>query len=74
MPDTPEPRWLLLIHRVPPKPNYFRVKIWRRLPQLNERRPHMRKDIFIMVPLLVLAAAAQSVIAAESPTLDTQKR
>jgi hypothetical protein len=26
-----EPRWLLLIHQIPPKPSYFRVKIWRRL-------------------------------------------
>ena len=23
--------WLLLIHQLPPKPDYFRVKIWRRL-------------------------------------------
>jgi hypothetical protein len=28
-------RWLLLIHQVPPKPNYFRVKIWRRLQRLG---------------------------------------
>ena len=26
-----EPRWLLLIHQIPPKPAYFRVRIWRRL-------------------------------------------
>ena len=26
-----EPRWLLLIHQLPTKPAYFRVKIWRRL-------------------------------------------
>jgi len=30
-----EARWLLLIHQVPPKPNYFRVKIWRRLQRLG---------------------------------------
>ncbi len=24
-------KWLLLIHQIPPKPAYFRVKIWRRL-------------------------------------------
>src|SRR5258708_33789054 len=30
-----EPRWLLLIHQIPPKPNYFRVKIWRRLQRLG---------------------------------------
>jgi hypothetical protein len=26
-----EPRWLLLIHQIPPKPAYLRVKVWRRL-------------------------------------------
>ncbi len=26
-----EQRWLLLIHQLPSKPAYFRVKIWRRL-------------------------------------------
>jgi hypothetical protein len=28
-------RWLLLIHHVPPKPAYFRVKIWRRLQKIG---------------------------------------
>jgi len=28
-------RWLLLIHQLPSKPAYFRVKIWRRLQQLG---------------------------------------
>lgn len=27
--------WLLLIHQLPPKPDYFRVKIWRRLQKLG---------------------------------------
>ena len=27
--------WLLLIHQLPPKPDYFRVKIWRRLQGLG---------------------------------------
>jgi hypothetical protein len=31
MNDSSEGRWLLLIHQLPPKPDYFRVKIWRRL-------------------------------------------
>ena len=35
MPDPLEARWLLLIHQIPPKPDYFRVKIWRRLQQLG---------------------------------------
>ena len=30
-----EAGWLLLIHQIPPKPNYFRVKIWRRLQKLG---------------------------------------
>lgn len=30
-----EGRWLLLIHQLPPKPDYFRVKIWRRLQRLG---------------------------------------
>jgi hypothetical protein len=28
-------RWLLLMHQLPPKPDYFRVKIWRRLQDLG---------------------------------------
>ncbi len=31
MQECPEGKWLLLIHQIPPKPGYFRVKIWRRL-------------------------------------------
>jgi hypothetical protein len=30
-----EERWLMLIHQLPPKPDYFRVKIWRRLQRLG---------------------------------------
>src|SRR5262249_20673535 len=30
-----EDRWLLLIHQIPPKPNYFRVKVGRRLQRLG---------------------------------------
>src|SRR6476659_3797612 len=33
--ETGEGRWLLLIHQLPPKPDYFRVKIWRRLQTLG---------------------------------------
>src|SRR3989442_7167105 len=32
---TKEPGWLLLIPQIPPKSNYFRVKIWRRLQRLG---------------------------------------
>jgi hypothetical protein len=28
-------KWLLLIHQIPPKPGYFRVKIWRKLQSLG---------------------------------------
>jgi hypothetical protein len=36
MPSEAVPyRWLLLIHQLPPKPAYFRVKIWRRLQSLG---------------------------------------
>ena len=28
-------RWLLLVHQLPAKPAYFRVKIWRRLNDLG---------------------------------------
>jgi hypothetical protein len=32
---TVEPRWLLLIHQIPPKPSYLRVKVGRRLQGLG---------------------------------------
>jgi hypothetical protein len=35
MQPSDEGRWLLLIHQIPPKPNYLRVKIWRRLQRLG---------------------------------------
>lgn len=35
MAELPEPRWLLLIHQLPPKPDYFRVKIRRRLLRIG---------------------------------------
>lgn len=33
--ETTTQRWLLLIHQLPTKPAYFRVKIWRRLQRLG---------------------------------------
>ncbi|WP_394836422.1 chromate resistance protein [Pendulispora rubella] len=33
--ETHEPRWLLLIHQIPPKPAYFRAKVGRRLARLG---------------------------------------
>src|SRR5258708_36816753 len=35
MAEERETRWLLLIHQIPPKPDYFRVKIWRRLHRVG---------------------------------------
>lgn len=35
MADKRGARWLLLIHQIPPKPDYFRVKIWRRLQRVG---------------------------------------
>jgi hypothetical protein len=35
MPEARDPRWLLLIHQIPPKPDYLRVKIWRRLQRVG---------------------------------------
>lgn len=35
MSESVEGQWLLLIHQIPPKPTYFRVKIWRRLQKLG---------------------------------------
>jgi len=35
MGEKRDTRWLLLIHQLPPKPDYFRVKIWRRLQRVG---------------------------------------
>ena len=35
MGQPPDSRWLLLIHQIPPKPDYLRVKIWRRLQRVG---------------------------------------
>jgi hypothetical protein len=35
MTEEHDRRWLLLIHQIPPKPDYFRVKIWRRLQRIG---------------------------------------
>ncbi len=35
MVSTDSIKWLLLIHQIPPKPNTFRVKIWRRLQKIG---------------------------------------
>ncbi len=35
MTEREDARWLVLIHQIPPKPNYLRVKVWRRLLRLG---------------------------------------
>ena len=35
MSKTVSGRWLLLFHQIPPKPDYFRVKVWRRLQRIG---------------------------------------
>ncbi|HYV85392.1 MAG TPA: chromate resistance protein ChrB domain-containing protein [Patescibacteria group bacterium] len=35
MSDATEAHWLVLIHQIPPKPDYFRVKVGRRLQRLG---------------------------------------
>jgi hypothetical protein len=35
MPEAAKPRWLLLIHQIPPRPAYLRVKVGRRLQALG---------------------------------------
>ena len=40
--DVGVPRWLLLIHSIPPRPDYLRVKIGRRLQKLGPQRLELR--------------------------------
>src|SRR5205814_7947039 len=35
LPPSAANRWVLLIHQIPPKPDYFRVKVGRRLQRLG---------------------------------------
>src|SRR5213592_4020145 len=40
-------RWLLLFHQIPPKPDYFRVKVWRRLHRADalQPAPHLHPEV-----------------------------
>jgi hypothetical protein len=40
------PRWLLLLHQIPPQPPYLRVKIWRRLQRLGAVA--MRNAVYVL--------------------------
>ncbi len=45
-PGAPEHRWLLLIHQIPPKPDYLRVKIGRRLQRLGA--VPVKKSVYVL--------------------------
>ena len=40
------PQWLLLIHQIPPKPDYFRVKVSRRLRKIGARI--LKNSVYIL--------------------------
>jgi hypothetical protein len=44
-PSPPE-RWLLLIHQIPPKPDYFRVKVRRRLRRIGARP--LKNSVYVL--------------------------
>ncbi len=48
MGQTREKKWLLLIHQIPPKPDYFRVKIWRRLRQVGAVA--LKQSVYVLPP------------------------
>src|SRR5713101_987251 len=39
-------RWLVLIHQIPPKPDYFRVKVRRRLRRLGARP--LKNSVYVL--------------------------
>ncbi|MES2253585.1 MAG: chromate resistance protein ChrB domain-containing protein [Pseudomonadota bacterium] len=44
--EAPSPGWLLLIHQLPAKPAYLRVKIWRRLQSLGV--VSLKNSVFVL--------------------------
>ena len=44
--DSPAPRWLVLIHQVPPKPDYLRVKVRRRLRRVGARP--LKNSVYVL--------------------------
>ncbi len=40
------PRWLVLIHQIPPKPDYFRVKVRRRLRRIGARP--LKNSVYVL--------------------------
>src|SRR5713101_5165102 len=39
-------RWLVLIHQIPPKPDYFRVKVRRRLRRMGARP--LKNSVYVL--------------------------
>src|SRR3989440_13105421 len=46
MPQSAANRWVLLIHQIPPKPDYFRVKVGRRLQRLGAVA--IKKSVYVL--------------------------
>ena len=46
--DDDAKTWLLLIHQIPPKPDYLRVKIWRRLQALGAAA--VKNSVYVLPP------------------------
>jgi len=44
--SPPSPRWLVLIHQVPPKPDYLRVKVRRRLRRVGARP--LKNSVYVL--------------------------
>ena len=40
------PRWLILMHQLPPQPDYFRVKIWRRLRAIGAAQ--LKNSVYVL--------------------------
>ena len=47
--DAADGRWVLLIHRIPPKPDYLRVKIGRRLARVGARWVDCGEELAVRV-------------------------
>ena len=48
LPDAARARWLLLIHQIPPKPDYLRVKIGRRLQKVGAVA--IKNSVYVLPP------------------------
>ena len=60
--DTQPPRWVLLIHQIPPKPSYFRAKVGRRLQRVGADGSRLLNALRVtsMLLLTTLSGACKS--------------